>query len=197
MKKKATIVIILILLVIIVLISFINFSQKKTSLKIIENTTEEKSFSSNIIKNVSYVSEDAKGNKYTINAYQGEIDLANSDLIYLTDVIALIDLIDSENIEITSDYGKYNITNYDTIFSKNVIINYQYNKITGEYLDFSFDRESMIVSKEVVYTNLENILKADVIEVNIETKDTKIFMHESEKQVNIKSKEWYGSNKKI
>ena len=34
----------------------------------------------------------------------------------------------------------------------------------------------MIVSKEVVYTNLENILKADVIEVNIETKDTKIFM---------------------
>ena len=106
-------------------------------------------------------------------------------------------MIDSENIEITSDYGKYNITNYDTIFSKNVIINYQYNKITGEYLDFSFDRESMIVSKEVVYTNLENILKADVIEVNIETKDTKIFMHESEKQVNIKSKEWYGSNKKI
>ena len=189
MKKKATIVIILILLVIIVLISFINFSQKKTSSKNIENTTEEKSFSSNIIKNVSYVSEDAKGNKYTINAYQGEIDLANSDLIYLTDVIALIDLIDSENIEITSDYGKYNITNYDTIFSKNVIINYQYNKITGEYLDFSFDRESMIVSKEVVYTNLENILKADVIEVNIETKDTKIFMHESEKQVNIKSKE--------
>ena len=71
MKKKATIVIILILLVIIVLISFINFSQKKTSSKNIENTTEEKSFSSNIIKNVSYVSEDAKGNKYTINAYQG------------------------------------------------------------------------------------------------------------------------------
>ena len=39
----------------------------------------------------------------------------------------------------------------------------------------------MIVSRDVVYTNLENILKADVIEVNIKTKDTKIYMHEIEK----------------
>ena len=31
----------------------------------------------------------------------------------------------------------------------------------------------MIVSRNVVYNNFENILKADVIEINIETKDTK------------------------
>ena len=36
----------------------------------------------------------------------------------------------------------------------------------------------MIISRNVVYTNLENILKADVIEINIKTKDTKIFMYE-------------------
>ena len=47
----------------------------------------------------------------------------------------------------------------------------------------------MIVSKNIIYTNLENILKADVIEMNIETKDTKIFMYEKEKKVNIKSKD--------
>ena len=47
----------------------------------------------------------------------------------------------------------------------------------------------MIISKKVIYTNFENILKADVIEVNIKTKDTKIFMHEDKKQVNIKSKD--------
>ena len=46
----------------------------------------------------------------------------------------------------------------------------------------------MIISRNVVYTNLENILKADVIEINIETKDTKIFMYEKEKKVNVKSK---------
>ena len=46
----------------------------------------------------------------------------------------------------------------------------------------------MIVSRNVVYNNFENILKADVIEINIETKDTKIFMYEENKKVNIKSK---------
>ena len=47
---------------------------------------------------------------------------------------------------------------------------------------------SMIVSKNVVYNNLENILEADVMEMNIKTKDTKIFMFEKDKKVNIKSK---------
>ena len=46
----------------------------------------------------------------------------------------------------------------------------------------------MIISKNVTYTNLNNTLEADVIELNIKTKDTKIFMHEKEKKVTIKSK---------
>ena len=45
----------------------------------------------------------------------------------------------SDDILITSDYGKYNSGNFDTIFSKNVLINYLHNEITGEYLDFSLD----------------------------------------------------------
>ena len=71
---------------------------------------------------------------------------------------------------------------------KNVIINYLDNRITGEYLDFSIQRNSMIVSRDVIYTNLENILKSDIIEINISTKDTKIFMYQNNKKVNIKSK---------
>ena len=46
----------------------------------------------------------------------------------------------------------------------------------------------MIISKDVIYNNSKNILRADVIELNIKTKDTKIFMHEKEHKVNIKSK---------
>ena len=42
----------------------------------------------------------------------------------------------------------------------------------------------MIISKDVVYNNLKNTLKADVIEINIKTKDTKIFMYEKEKSEN-------------
>ena len=46
----------------------------------------------------------------------------------------------------------------------------------------------MIISKNVVYNNPKNILEADVMEMDIKTKDTKIFMYEKEKKVNVKSK---------
>ena len=45
---------------------------------------------------------------------------------------------------------------------------YLQNKIVSEYLDFSLDRNSMIISKNVVFTNLENILEADVVEMDIQ-----------------------------
>ena len=45
----------------------------------------------------------------------------------------------------------------------------------------------MIISGKVIYNNLENILEADVVEINIKTKDTKIFMYENKKKVNIRS----------
>ena len=148
---------------------------------------EEGVYNSNIIENVNYNAKDAKGNQYVINADKGEIDLNNSDTIFLTNVEALIKLNNSENIKITSNFGKYNIVTYDTIFSKNVIIKYLDNKINGEYLDFSIIRNSMIVTKDVIYKNINNILKADVMEIDLTTKDIKIFMHSNKKKVNIKN----------
>ena len=158
--------------------------------EIVETKKEDSNiiYKSNIIEDVEYKTKDKDGNEYIIKAKQGEIDFSDSNIIFLTRVYALIKLIDSEQITIVSDYGKYNSENFDTIFSKNVIINYLDNKINGEYLDFSLKRNSMIISKNVIYSNLENILIADVIEMNIKTKDAKIHMYENEKKVNIKSK---------
>ena len=195
MKKKIVVrTFTLIFVTILSLFFYSNFIKQKTetpsSNKIIE---ENDTYSSNIMKNVSYSSEDLKGNKYTINAKEGEIDLSNSEVIFLKNVTAIINLVDSDIIEITSDNGKYNINNNDTIFTKNVIIDYLVNKVTGNYLDFSFERNSMIVTKNVIYTNENNILKADVIEIDVETKDTKIYMHEGGKQVNITNKWYYGN----
>ena len=150
--------------------------------------TENEIRNSNIIKDVIYTSVDTDGNQYTITALEGEIDYSNPNILFLTGVKGLIQLKDSDKINISSNYGKYNSNNFDTIFSKNVIINYLDNKITGEYLDFSIERNSMIVSREVVYTNLKNILKADAVEINLKTKDTKIFMYEVKEKVNIQSK---------
>jgi len=173
---------------------YIKFFKKNEIAETEVQTSADTLYNSNIIENVNYVSKDNDGNEYIINAYQGEIDYSNSNIIYLTNVKALIKLNNSENITITSNYGKYNSENYDTIFSKNVIINYMDNKITGEYLDFSLERNSLIISRDIIYTNLENILKADVLEMNIKTKDTKIFMHEDKKKVNIRNKDLYGNN---
>tara|TARA_X000000368_G_C22831888_1_gene623693 strand:- start:73 stop:648 length:576 start_codon:yes stop_codon:yes gene_type:complete len=146
---------------------------------------EEPIYNSNIIDNINYVSKDAKGNEYTIKALKGEVDFSNPNIIYLENVRAVIKLSNSNNIIITSDYGKYNSSNYDTIFSINVKINYLENEITSEYLDFSLNRNSMIISRDVVYISPKNVLKSDVIEINIETKDTKIFMYEENKKVKI------------
>ena len=153
-----------------------------------EEIVEEENYtSSNILKKVKYSAKDINGNQLVIEAKEGEIDLSNKNVIFLTGVKALITLNSSESIQILSKFGKYNINNYDTIFSKNVIIDYQNNKITGDYLDFSLERNSLIASRNIIYRNNKNILKADVITMDIKTKDIKVQMYEDKKKVNIKS----------
>ncbi len=148
---------------------------------------EETIESSNIIEDVSYSAKDTKGNEYFLQAGEGIIDQNDSNFIFLTSVNANIKLKSYKLIEISSDFGKYNINNYDTIFSKNVIIKYLDNIIKGDYLDFSLDKKLMIISRDVTLKNNKSSLKADVIEVNIDTRDIKIFMYEENKKVNMKS----------
>ena len=148
---------------------------------------EEQIESSNIIEDVSYSAKDTKGNEYFLKASEGIIDLNETDIIFLKSVKAIINLNNYKQIEISSDFGKHNINNYDTIFSKNVIIKYLDNLIEGEYLDFSWNKNLMIISRDVTLKNNKSSLRADVLEVNIETKDIKIFMYEENKKVNIKS----------
>ena len=152
-----------------------------------EATVEEVDTTTNIIKDVSYSSNDTKGNEYVLNAIEGQIDLNNDKVIFLNDVKATIIMATGEIINIQSKFGKYNINNYDTIFSENVLIEYEDNKIKGNYVDFSLNRNLLIISKNVVYLNQKNFLKADVVEINISTKDAKIFMYEEGKKVKIKS----------
>jgi len=165
------------------------FQKEKNNQNINLEAEEEISTNSNIIKDIKYSSKDLKGNEYIILADEGEIDLDNSDIIFLKNVKAFINLIEkNETITVVSNFGKYNTINYDTIFSKNVKIQYQDNKITGDYLDFSMKKNLLIISKNVVYTNPTNILKADVVELDTITKDTKIFMHNSKDKVNIENR---------
>ena len=174
----------------IILISFLFYSKyfDKKPKKLIESTkikkvnTSENS-TSNYIDEVNYTSIDAKGNKYLITAQQAEIAKDNPDTMFLESVIAYVFLKDSETVKITSDFGKYNSKNYDTIFSKNVIVLYPNHKIYGEYLDFSFLNSLATISTEVIYIGDKTRLIADRVEMNITTKDTKIFMNDKTKKV--------------
>ena len=185
-------------IILTILLSFAFIIIKKSSetkkIQSKEITEPSNPYDSNLLENVEYVSKDGKGNEYVIRALKGEIDFNNNEIIFLKNVESQIKLKNSNIIRITSDFGKYNTNNFDTIFSKNVVITYLDNKITGEYLDFSLSQNRMIISRNVIYTNLENILKSDVIELNIDTKDTKIFMYEKNEKVNVKSKNYLNGN---
>ena len=168
-----------------------NLIEKEKVVKLVENENieilNEKIESLNIIEDVSYSAKDTRGNEYFLKAREGTIDQNESNFIFLKSVKAIIDLKDYKLIEISSDFGKYDINNYDTIFSKNVIITYLDNIITGDYLDFSWDKNLMLVSRDVILKNNKNSLQADVIEMDIEKRDIKIFMYEDSKKVNIRS----------
>tara|TARA_B100000609_G_C17195691_1_gene425070 strand:+ start:898 stop:1473 length:576 start_codon:yes stop_codon:yes gene_type:complete len=188
LKKISSITMVSSTVIIIFIIVYFKYIKQNDILEPEIKESKDLVYNSNIIENVNYTSVDSDGNKYTITASQGEIDYSNPNILYLTNVKGIIQLNNSDNITIFSNYGKYNSQNFDTIFSKNVIINYLENKITGEYLDFSLERNSLVISKKVIYTNFSNILKADALEMNLKTKDTSIFMYEKEKKVNIMSK---------
>ena len=160
-----------------------NFEDTKETTPVIEKIDKNQNNTSTYIDDINYVSTDAKGNKYQITAKEAEIKVENSDIMFLTDVIAFIFIKDSDTIKITSNFGKYNSKNYDTIFSENVIVIYPEHKITGEYLDFSFLNNLGIFTTNVVYTGEKTSLFADKIEMNLKTKDTKIFMNDTEEKI--------------
>ena len=187
---KIKIIIQFLMVLFIIMISWAIFSiyfKEDVPDKILDNSIKKeiisKNNNSNYIENIKYISKDLRGNEYEIKAPQAEIDNNNSDVMFLKDVIANVYMKDSDVIKITSDFGKYNSINQDTIFSKNVIVTYLDHKITGEYLDFSLQNNLGTMSIDVFYVGKKMNLIADRIQMNLSTKDVKIFMDESDKNV--------------
>ena len=188
MNKKTVIQVLLAFLIILISVLFylkyFNSNAKFQKEKLIKNKIDiSQNNSSTFIDNIDYISSDSKGNRYQITAQQAEIKIENSDIMFLKNVIAYVFIKNSDTVKITSNFGKYNSENYDTIFSKNVIVIYPGHKITGEYLDFSFLNNLGTMSVNVIYNGNKNNLFADRIEMDLSTKDTKIFMNDTKKQV--------------
>ena len=188
MNKKTGLQVVMVLIIILISLWFYlkyfteNFKDVKKTLAI-EKVDENQNSTSTYINDINYVSTDVRGNKYQITAKLAEIKIENPDLMFLSDVVAFVFIKDKDTVKITSNFGKYNTNNYDTIFSENVIVIYPGHKVTGEYLDFSFLTNLGVFTTNVIYTGEKTNLFADKMEMNLTTKDTKIFMNDAGKKV--------------
>ncbi|MDC0355938.1 LPS export ABC transporter periplasmic protein LptC [Candidatus Pelagibacter sp.] len=188
-KKKILKIFLVLLVLIILLILFLRFfNENKKNEEINLDVSKQNNIESNLIKGISFFSKDKKGNEYILKAEEGEVDLSNDKIIYLKKITAQVVLNNSEDIIIISDFGKYNIENYDTIFSKNVLIKYLDSRISSNYMEFSINKNLMTITKNVVYSNKDNFLNADIVEFNTDTKKVNIFMYDSSEKVKIISK---------
>lgn len=189
MAKKTLIQLFLFsLFIFLSIFSYYEYFKKDSQILIINESKKiapPKEFESNLISDLRYFSVDDKGNKYEIKSEYGEMGLDNSDIILMTNVIATIDIYNSEPIIITSNFAKYNIKNYDTKFEKNVLVKHIDNKVNGENLDLSFQNNLMSMYDNIIYQSPDTKLIADKLEIDLITKDSKIVMNNKKSKIKI------------
>ena len=180
------------LLLFIILVStaatYYYFYNNKTNAnvnKINNNKISINKNSSNLIKNISYASTDNLGNKFIIKSETGEISIDNPKFVYMTNVKAIINLINSDPIIIKSNHAKYNKINYETNFKENVLLTYQTHKITSQNLDLSFENNLATIYNKIVYDNNNVKISADILEIDLITKNSKIFKNNEYKKIKI------------
>ena len=149
------------------------------------NEISIKKNSSNLIKNISYASTDNLGNKFIIKSETGEINIDSPNMVYMTNVEAIINLINSDPIIIKSNYAKYNKINYETNFEKDVLLTHQTHRITSQNLDLSFENNLATIYNKIVYDHNNTKLSADILEIDLITKNSKIFMDNEYKKIKI------------
>ncbi len=181
---KSSIYQILIFFSILVIIAFTYFSffyKKNTS--VIKNISKEDIKSKKInneigskIDDLYYVSTDETGNSYEIKAATGELDEKSLDIIKLKNVTAIINIKDSGYIYVSSQNALYNRVNLNTYFYEDVELNYQDHFIKSENMDMNYVKKNIKISGNVKYKNNNDSLNADVIEMNMLTKVSRIFM---------------------
>ena len=165
----------------IYLIYFKNISEIETPISTQENENQE-----NILINITYESIDSLGRKYIIKAESGMLDGEKPDLINMINVKAKIILLDNSTIYISSLKAEYNTVNYDTKFQGDIKLNFLENDIFCDNLNILFKDNLLEAYNDLIYKNLDIILRADKIEIDLLTKNSKIFNFD-ENKVEIKN----------
>ena len=144
------------------------------------------------IKDILYESYDNEGNKFIIKSKTGTFDEKKKDEINMVNVEAKITLTNGTFITLMSDVAKYNSLNSNTRFIYNVKLRYLSHKINSDNIDVIFTESKVEAYNNLIYRNFDINLSADKVELDLLTKNTKIFMFDNS---NVKIiKEYNGNN---
>ena len=139
-------------------------------IKLEDNDKEIKNF----VKDVEYTSVDERGNRFQLLANSGKTNNTNKNILDLENVRGEINSDKRDTIFITSDYAEYNISNLNSKFYKNVIINYQDKKISCVNFDINMSTNKAIAYNDVIITDPKSTMKAGIVEFDLKTKDINI-----------------------
>jgi lipopolysaccharide assembly outer membrane protein LptD (OstA) len=193
MQKKTLIQLTLLLLVFAIIIIFYKSYFEDLSEAKIGNVIK-KDLSKEIVKKginqidkVSYTSQDLEGNSYSVKSDFGEFDQNKPDIMLLTNVEATILTKNSEPITIYSKKSLYNNINYNTNFYEDVRIIYKNHRFLSNNFDLNFNEKIGTIYNNVIYKNLNTMLYADKIDIDLISKNSKIYMFDKSKKVKIKN----------
>lgn len=194
MQKKTIIQIILLSFLILVTFLTLNIFYQEDQIK--ENTDNKillnekiNNEGENLIKDISYSSINTKGDMYKITAEYGKQSLENPDLMYLTDVKSSIISKNKSNINLTSKFAYFNTKTFETTFLDNIQVKRNDEVLTGNklYLVLDLDENELEslnkeqnllrISENVIFKKPGYNLKADVIEIDLISKNLKIYMN--------------------
>ena len=187
MQKKTIIQVFLFSVIIIISVFFFKFYFKPTDLTKKNNSKINNSDTNqnNLMSNIKYVAADKIGNEYIVQSKLAEFDPNQPNLILMEEVTGVIQFTNSSPILISSDKAIYNKLNHDTNFFENVLAVYDDHKISSQNLELFFDRNLASISKKIIYKNLNTELRADRIEIDLVTKNSKILMDKKTKKVKV------------
>ena len=193
MRKEIAIQIFLTILVLIILIFvYQKYFKREFDENVVVNKDKNTNEENNLV-NIVYESIDKEGRKYIITAETGNFKEEEPDLIYMTTVEAKIFLLDGSVIYIDSLNADYNTMNYDTKFYNKVKLNFLENNIFCNNLNIFFKDNLIEAFNDLNYKNLDIIMFADKIEIDLLTNNSKIYNF-NENSVIIKSRDLNGNN---
>jgi len=133
----------------------------------------------NTVKDILYESIDSEGNNYVINSDFGTFNDKNQEEILMTNVTATIIFKTGNQVNLKSKKAKYNTVNSNTNFFDNVYLKFLNHSINSDNIDVLFTDSKLEAYNNLVYRNSDINLVADKVELDLLTKDSKIFMFDN------------------